>query len=239
MAAAINRASPMHPSYNAGIKPHVRALSSDGNTASASSPARSVATHDMHFFRTQSNLSSHQLIVTTTRGVYTWSRGAVTTLFRSGSGGVIAAKRTTTPGGDHEVGAAGAEMLAIADSQILLLHRIDQGMQHSYRLRGKHVSSVYNSSFCFLFMEFASRSLDSDSCVHRAGFASCNTMRIVRDCSLTRVYRMLFKLTHCRQKNYKILLRRIRLRQPYSPCRQLRASCSPLLPRHQRYSFRI
>jgi hypothetical protein len=71
---------------------------------------------------------SHQIVVTTTQGVYTWSRGGVAEVFRSGSEGILAAKTTN------------GYTLAIADSQLVLLHDISKGMQQSYRLKGRQVS---------------------------------------------------------------------------------------------------
>ena len=51
-------------------------------------------------------------------------------IFRSGSGGIVAAKKT----------ADGAGLLAVADSEVVLLHDIKKGMQKSYRLKGTDVS---------------------------------------------------------------------------------------------------
>ncbi len=73
--------------------------------------------------------SSYRLIVTTTRGVYAWDMDGVTELFRSGSEGIVAAKKLSGTG----------EMLAVADSQVVVLHDIKKGMQKSYRLKGSEV----------------------------------------------------------------------------------------------------
>lgn len=69
--------------------------------------------------------SEHQLIITTTTGVYAWDAQGVTQIFHSGSEGIVAAKRL----------ASGNEMLAVADSQVVVLHEINEGKQ-SYRLKG-------------------------------------------------------------------------------------------------------
>jgi len=72
---------------------------------------------------------AHQLIVTTTKGVYAWSMSGVVELFRSGSQGIVAARKISDRDG----------MLAVADSQLVVLHDINKGMQKSYRLKGTEV----------------------------------------------------------------------------------------------------
>ena len=74
---------------------------------------------------------SHQLIITTAKGVYTWSSHGITEIFRSGSAGIVAARKVTN----------GSGLLAVADSQVVLLHDINKGMQRSYRLKGSDVST--------------------------------------------------------------------------------------------------
>ncbi|KAI9768733.1 MAG: hypothetical protein M1840_004728 [Geoglossum simile] len=69
---------------------------------------------------------SDHLIVTTRRNVYSWSSSGLTDLFRSGSGGIVAAKKATD----------GSDMLAVADSQVVVLHDIGRAMEMSYRLKG-------------------------------------------------------------------------------------------------------
>ena len=56
----------------------------------------------------------------------------MTELFHSGSGGIVAAKKLS---GDDD------GSLAIADSQVVILHDIKKGMQKSYRLKGSEVQS--------------------------------------------------------------------------------------------------
>ena len=75
---------------------------------------------------------THRLIVTTTRGVYAWDMDGVTELFRSGSEGIVAARKLSGTG----------EMLAVADSQVVVLHDMKKGMQKSYRLKGSEVCSL-------------------------------------------------------------------------------------------------
>ena len=74
---------------------------------------------------------SHHLVITTVKGVYTWSSRGITEIFRSGSAGIVAARKATN----------GSGLLAVADSQIVLLHDINKGMQRSYRLKGSDVST--------------------------------------------------------------------------------------------------
>lgn len=72
---------------------------------------------------------SHHLVITTTRGVYTWGRNGVNEIFRSGSGGIVAAKKAQN----------GSSLLAVADSQVVVLHDTKKGMQKSYKLKGSDV----------------------------------------------------------------------------------------------------
>ena len=74
--------------------------------------------------------SQHRLVITTTKGVYIWDVYGVTEIFRSGSEGIVAAKRV----------ASGGEMLAVADREVVILHEFNGGLQKSYRLKGSEVS---------------------------------------------------------------------------------------------------
>lgn len=72
---------------------------------------------------------NHRLIVTTTQGVYTWGPAGIFQMFHSGSSGIVAAKNLGPDQG----------RLAIADSQVVVLHDVHKGMQRSYRLKGSEV----------------------------------------------------------------------------------------------------
>ena len=72
---------------------------------------------------------SNRLIITTTKGVYVWDVYGISEIFRSGSEGIIAARKV----------AGSSEMLAVADSQVVVLHEISGGVQKSYRLKGSDV----------------------------------------------------------------------------------------------------
>lgn len=72
---------------------------------------------------------SYHLIVTTAKGVFVWGSHGVKEIFRSGSEGIVAAKKASN----------GSGLLAVADSQVVVLHDINKGMQRSYRLRGSDV----------------------------------------------------------------------------------------------------
>lgn len=90
--------------------------------------------------REKSNSSIHEtdptrhLIVTTTKGVFTWGNQGVKEIFKSGSGGIVAARRVKN----------GGSLLAVADSQVVILHDTRKGMQKSYKLRGSDVSQQLN-----------------------------------------------------------------------------------------------
>ena len=74
----------------------------------------------------------YQLIITTTKGVFVWDWTGVREIFRSGSEGIVGAKKLSY----------GRDVLAVADSQVVVLHDVDKGMQRSYRLKGSEVRSL-------------------------------------------------------------------------------------------------
>lgn len=69
----------------------------------------------------------YQLTVSTSKRVCTWDRDGIIDIFRSGSKGIVAARR------------AANGLLAVADSQIVLLHDTKQATPKSYRLKGPDV----------------------------------------------------------------------------------------------------
>ena len=78
--------------------------------------------------------STLQVVVTTCRGVYYWGHHGVRKVFKSESKGIVAAKRTSNE----------KELLAVADSQVVILHDIDKGIQRTYKLkRGDQVGLDY------------------------------------------------------------------------------------------------
>ncbi|KAJ9660010.1 hypothetical protein H2201_007115 [Coniosporium apollinis] len=75
--------------------------------------------------------SSHHLIVTTDEHVLAWDAQGLRSIFSSASGGILAAKEAKDGNG----------LLAIADSQVVLLHDINRGKERSYRLRSTDAST--------------------------------------------------------------------------------------------------
>lgn len=69
--------------------------------------------------------STHHLVVTTTKGVYTWNAHGIAVLFTSPSVGIVAAKKIQGT----------KDLLAVADSQLVILHDYYEGNQRIYRLR--------------------------------------------------------------------------------------------------------
>ncbi|KZF24213.1 hypothetical protein L228DRAFT_259463 [Xylona heveae TC161] len=69
---------------------------------------------------------THHLVITTPKHVYSWTTDGVTHLFTSGSEGIVAAKKAKD----------GSGILAIADSQVVVLHDTRRKMDESYRLKG-------------------------------------------------------------------------------------------------------
>lgn len=83
--------------------------------------------------RTPSFPRGRYLLVTTSAGVYSWRSDGVTLVFRSDSGGIVAARKA-------------GNMLAIADGQVVILHDINKGLQkRSYRLKGSDVGTLRSS----------------------------------------------------------------------------------------------
>ncbi len=73
--------------------------------------------------------ASHQLIITTPKKIFIWSRHGITPIFESGSRGIVAARKT----------AAGGGLLAVADSHIVLLHDMKKWNERRYKLKGSDV----------------------------------------------------------------------------------------------------
>lgn len=66
-----------------------------------------------------------KIFITTNGRVCAWDHKSCDTLFTSASQGIVAAKR-----------ARDGSVLAIADAQVVMLHRIEEGQDKSYRLKG-------------------------------------------------------------------------------------------------------
>lgn len=66
-----------------------------------------------------------KLFVTTANRVCVWDDSFCATVFTSGSEGILAAKRSKD-----------GAILAVADAQIVILHKVNQGQHQSYRLKG-------------------------------------------------------------------------------------------------------
>ncbi|RPA92581.1 WD40 repeat-like protein [Choiromyces venosus 120613-1] len=66
-----------------------------------------------------------KLFITTNSMVRVWDRDGCNHVFTSGSEGIVAAK-----------GARDGSVLAIADAQVVILHKIEEGQNKSYRLKG-------------------------------------------------------------------------------------------------------
>ena len=72
-------------------------------------------------------VTKHHLIVTTAVGVYSWSNRGSAEIFSSNSKGIVTSRNMKTD----------KEFLAVADSEIVILHDIEKGMQRTYRLRNE------------------------------------------------------------------------------------------------------
>lgn len=72
---------------------------------------------------------SHELIVTTPRSVFVWSNDGIVPVFQSTTNGIVASRKTAQGGG----------LLAVADSQVVLLHDMKKGNEKTYKLKGSDV----------------------------------------------------------------------------------------------------
>jgi hypothetical protein len=92
-------------------------------------PVRRITTNDQF-----TPPSDHHLVITTEQHVLSYDSDGLNRIFKSGSGGILAAKETRD----------GSGTLAIADSQVVVLHQVERGMERSYRLKGTDVSGHRN-----------------------------------------------------------------------------------------------
>jgi hypothetical protein len=93
--------------------------------------ARRSTIHDQFTFP-----SDHHLVITTEQHVLSYDRNGLNQIFKSGSGGILAAKETRD----------GSGTLAIADSQVVVLHQVERGMERSYHLKGIDVRAQGDTS---------------------------------------------------------------------------------------------
>lgn len=91
-------------------------------------PSRSVAAHGENAAFTIP--TSHHLIITTPGHVHAVDKAGSRKIFSSSSKGILAAKEAKDGNGT----------LAISDSHNVILHRIEEGLERSYRLKGSKVS---------------------------------------------------------------------------------------------------
>lgn len=71
--------------------------------------------------------NSYHLLIVTHSSVLAWNQAGLTPIFSSGpAGGILAAKKAANDTG----------LLAIADSQVVILHDIQRGRDKNYRFRG-------------------------------------------------------------------------------------------------------
>ena len=74
----------------------------------------------------------YRLTVITSSGVYVCDYDGMTEIFHSDSEGIVAAQRLAND----------RKMLAVADSQVVVLHGFEGDTQRSYKLRGSEVNFV-------------------------------------------------------------------------------------------------
>ena len=72
----------------------------------------------------------HHLVLTTRNQILCWDAQGVDTTFRSSSGGILATKEFKD----------GGDKIAIADSQVILIHDYKGGYSKTHRLKGSDAS---------------------------------------------------------------------------------------------------
>lgn len=92
---------------------------------SKSSRSASAAAQDVAFVFP----SHHHLVIATDGHVLSYDKIGLRKIFQSGSNGILTAKEARD----------GSGTLAVADSQTVVLHRIEDGLERSYRLKGSEV----------------------------------------------------------------------------------------------------
>lgn len=122
----------------------------------------------------------HHLVVTTARGVYAWNCRGIVELFSSSSEGIVTARTIQTD----------KELLAVADSQVVILHDVEKGMQRTYRL--KSGEQVYSSSFI----------CKSHSLRRRAKFDKSSIIQKSKDCFLPQACKMQYRHSPCKILSY-------------------------------------
>jgi hypothetical protein len=101
-------------------------------------PVRRSTINDQFIFPTDQHL-----VITTEQHVLSYDSNGPNKIFKSGSGGILAAKETRD----------GSGTLAIADSQVVVLHQVEHGMERSYRLKGTDVRDCGNIR-CMMHAKF-------------------------------------------------------------------------------------
>ena len=72
-------------------------------------------------------ISSHHLTITTESHILCYDNDGLSSVFTSGSRGIVAAKEAKNG------------TLAIADDQLVVLHKVGKSLERSYRLKGTEV----------------------------------------------------------------------------------------------------
>lgn len=87
----------------------------------------------------------HQLVITNHRSVLSWDTNGIHELFRSNSEGILAAERI-----DRE----DSHLLAIADTEVIILHDIRDTMDQnrSYRLKQAQADVCVGNHYCLVYV---------------------------------------------------------------------------------------
>ena len=99
-------------------------------TINKSRTARTASISETHQAQDFAFPSLYHVTVTTSEHVHALGKAETRTIFKSNSRGIVAAAESPD----------GAGTLAILDSQNVILHQIEHGLDRSYRLRGSEVS---------------------------------------------------------------------------------------------------
>ncbi len=88
---------------------------------------------------------THHLVVTTSKGVQYWTSEGIRDVFHSGSKGIVAAKKSRDASG----------VIAVADSQVVVLHDTGRALEKSYRLKGTDVCILLVSHIASNFINYS------------------------------------------------------------------------------------
>lgn len=146
---------------------------------------------------------SHHLIITTSKGVFIWDREGILPVFQSETGGIVASRKTAND----------SELLAVADSQVVLLHDMNRGDKKTYKLRGSDVRVGLLAIRC-------------EADIARAMSACFNMHKTRTACSSLQLFKIPFRHTLWSIPSSLVIFTIILPHRPFSLCQFIHIGCS-------------